>query len=78
MAKHKGGSVSKQTESKERSTGRDYPDDRFTGGGPWNQGIDHYFGNEEHKTLHSPTDTAGGMGIGPLRNDYDDLWEKGK
>jgi hypothetical protein len=65
------------TESRVKSTGSDYPDNRFSGGGPWNQGLTHYTGNEHSKTLYSPTSTPEGCDL-PLHHDYDELWERGK
>jgi len=53
-----------------KNVGPDYPETNFSN--PFNMGIDEESGSDEGKTLYSPTSTP--EGIGPLREDYDELW----
>jgi len=56
-----------------KAVGPDYPEANFRN--PFNAGVDSEYGNTEDKTLEGPTDTPGGMGIGPIRHDYNELFE---
>lgn len=64
-------------DGKVAATGSNYPDKFFIN--PWNGGLDERFDyDNDAKTLRSPTDTPGGMGLQLHGKDsYDSNWEHG-